>query len=173
MVLPATESQSRPPPIPSSPPVLLFDIDLRDLPVPTFSESEDEEMTPSASSASRNVEKVEGRAEDGEDKDGSEQDAEGDDDDTIPSVVANRTRQKTKPASIPEGSKGAGSSNGDSAAKGERGAESKKRKGPVDYEDEDGEPVGPKKRTKATPKPAAKPAPKKGPKGKAAAKNNT
>jgi len=104
---------------------------------------------------------VEVRAEDGEDKDGGEQDAEGDDDDTIPSGVANRTRQKTKPAPIPEGSKG------------ERGAESKKRKGPVDHEDKDGEPVGRKKRTKATPKPAAKPAPKNAPKGKAAAKKTT
>ena len=137
---------------------------------PSFSDSEDEGTPPPegaspqtsrlpAGSASRAGSAVEG------DNDEGEQDAEGDDDDTIPSVVANRTRQKTKPAGSKEGSKGSGSPVGEIAGEAQTRAESKKRKVASDAEEEDeNKKVVPKKKSKAA---ARKPA-----KGKATGKKS-
>ena len=155
-----------PPPILPSPPPLL--IDIGGLEGPAFSNSEEEEGTPppdetsqrptppSASSASRVGQAVDRNAE------GADEDAEGEDDEeeAISLGVANRTRQKTKPAA-PEGSKG-GFPGGAGAGVAGRNVPSKKRKGPVDGDNEGIGEDSPKKKSKAAPKATkAKPAGKK------------
>jgi len=120
-----------------------------------------------ASSAGRGIE----NDAEGVEKDAGEvdEDAEGDEDneEAVPSVVANRTCLKTKPvAKSVSGNEENGSGDGEGAADVRKGPPSKKRKGPVDAEDEDGG-------ENAVTNKKSKPAPKKATKGKAVAKKAT
>jgi hypothetical protein len=89
-----------------------------------------------------------------------DEDAEGEEDKEahVPSAVAQRTRLKTKPAPKPLGvDEEDEMSDGESDGEVPKGRPSKKRKGPVDAEDEDGgDDAATKKKAKIMPKKPAK-----------------